>query len=409
MPPSARRFPKGLGVLLLLLALAFPAAMQAQSSDPVAPVTDWLASVDEASQQIVLSWRPSADTSAVGYCICSGVPCHFYDSIYGRLDTVYRCLDHPATEPHTYRVHVFDADSNTSSLTPSFGNVVLSADVPRCSTVVTASWTPYVGMPSGVQRYRLLVRIEPFDDDYSALFTADSTGPLSHSFEIGEGATRVWLKVEAAGFGAQPLVSLSNVVSVERQTVDTAAFMDILAVEYDSIGICNTVTFDIDTAYHASCYTLWRAIDNRPPDSLASLSFSAPPFRYTDTDVNPYDSLYCYRLSVLDACGLNPRYTDWRCVDMPTPPEPDWAIPNVIIAGSDANGTFQPRLQGLKGDLYELFIYNRNGLLVFSTDDPLVGWTPSPSTPQGAYAYALRCRFNDNRIKIFTGSVLLVR
>ena len=35
--------------------------------------------------------------------------------------------------------------------------------------------------------------------------------------------------------------------------------------------------------------------------------------------------------------------------------------------------------------------------------------TPSSSTPQGAYAYSLRVRFNNNRIKIFTGSVLVIK
>ena len=55
------------------------------------------------------------------------------------------------------------------------------------------------------------------------------------------------------------------------------------------------------------------------------------------------------------------------------------------------------------------YIYDRNGLLVYSTTDPTAGWTPADSNPQGVYAYSLRCRFNNRRIKIFTGSVLVIK
>lgn len=396
--------------LALLLVLPL---FNLRGQEPVAPVTDWLATVDEASQQIVLSWRPSADTAAMGYHICSGMPCLDYDTVFGRLDTTYRCLDHSATERHTYRIHVFDSAYNVSSLTPSFGNIVLTADVPRCATQVTASWTPYEGMPGGVDRYCLLVRLEPYDDQYVPYTVSDALGPFSHTFSIDEGTTRVWLKVQAIGPGGsldhQPLVSTSNIVAVERHTVDTAAFLDILSLQYDSIDTRNLLSFNIDTSFHADHYTLWRRVDRQPWDSIAALVFDEPPFQYADLTVNPYDSLHCYRLSVRDACGLNPRFSDSLCIVVPTPPEPAQAIPNIVVVGDADNGVFRPRLRGLKGDLYELYIYNRNGLLVYSSTDPLDGWTPTASTPQGAYAYALRVRFNNNRIKIYTGSVLVIK
>lgn len=379
----------------------------------VAPVTGWLATVDEATQQIVLSWHPSTDPQTMGYHICTGTPCLDYDTVFGRLDTSFVCLDHDATEPHTYRIHVFDSTYDVSSLTPSFGNIVLTAEVPRCSSTVNASWTPYRGMPGGIYCYRLKVRLEPFDDDYRTCFTTDSTGPFTYSFTIPDSTTRVWLKLQAESFGdihnGHPLVSQSNLVHVERLTVDTAAFLSISGIEYDSIHWRNILSFDIDTAYHSGRYTLYRSVDGSPWDSIATLLFAEPPFTYVDSDINIYDSLHCYRLEVPDACNLNPRSSDTLCIVVPMPPDPAWAFPNVIIVGDPVNGTFLPRLRGLKGDLYELFIYNRFGLLVYSTEDPLAGWTPSADTPQDAYAYALRCRFNNNRVKIFTGSVLVIK
>lgn len=392
-------------VLFLLFHFSHFTSLSAQ--EIVAPVTRWLATVDEASQQIVLTWCPSTDPQTMGYHICTGSPCLNYDTVFN--DTSYICVDHSVTESHIYRIHVFDSTYDVSELTPPFGNVVLSAEVPRCSTVVSASWTPYRGMPGGVYHYRLLARLEPYDSTYAPYFVTDSVGPYSFSFEIPDGTTRVWLKVQVIGYGGDPLVSQSNIVSVERLTVDTAAFLFINKVEYDSLEWRNILTFDIDTAFHSGSYILYRSIDGRPWETIATPVFSTPPFRYIDNKISVYDSLHCYMLAVLDACGLNPHYSNTNCVVVPTPPPPTWFFPNVVVVGDDVNGSFLPRLQGLKGDLYELFIYNRQGLLVFRTEDPDAGWTPDADIPQGAYAYSLRCRFNNNTVKVFTGTVLVIK
>ena len=106
---------------------------------------------------------------------------------------------------------------------------------------------------------------------------------------------------------------------------------------------------------------------------------------------------------------MNEKYSATRCVVVPDPPEPSAFFPNAVVVGSTANGTFLPSLRGLKGDLFEMQVYNRQGLLVFSSSDPSAGWTPQPSTPQGAYAYVLRCRFNNNTVKTFTGTILVIK
>ena len=382
------------------------------SQETVSPLTSWVATVDENSQQIVLSWLPSADSNFGGYHICTGTPCLDYDTVFNRYDTSYVCVDHAPTEPHTYRIHVFDSAYSPSALTPSFGNMVLSAEVPQCATEVNVSWTPYQGMPGGLALYSLWARLEPYYDDYVEIFSIDSAGPCSYRFDISEGVTRVWLKVKAtpahnaAGFSR---ISQSNVVSVERSTVDTAVFFDISAVEYDSINIRNILTLSVDTSYHESLWYLWRSIDGSPWRLIDSLTITSLPCLYYDTDINPFDSLHCYQLSVRDACGLNERYSSTGYVVVPTPQPPASAFPNVLVAGDPANGTFRPVLRGLKGNLYELYIYNRLGLLVFSTTDPAAEWTPAANSPQGVYTYSLRCRFNNNQVKTYTGTILVLK
>ena len=374
----------------------------------VEPVLSWLATVDD-SQRIVLCWSPSADSSAWGYHICSGQPCLDYDTVFGRTDTILYCLDHSPLDAHTYRIHVFDSGHNVSSLTPAFGNMVLTAEVPECSTAVSASWTPYASMPSGVGRYMLMVRLEPTDSLFETYYTTDSAGERSFGFDLPVGATAASLRVAAVS-NDRHLVSISNTVSVLRRTADTAAYLDITSAAFDSLAGAVVLRLSADSAYHGtdSCM-LWRSVDGQPWHPLASLPWP-PPGQYADRSVNRYDSLHCYQLSVSDACGLNPRYSEARCVVVPPPPPPAVALPNVVVAADEGpNGEFRPVASSLMGDIYELYIYDRRGMLVFATTDPDEAWRPDAATPQGAYAYALRLRFADNTVKTFSGTILVIK
>ena len=221
------------------------------------------------------------------------------------------------------------------------------------------------------------------------------------------GTTRVRLRVEATSCD-NTLTAHSNTVEVTRRTVDSASRLDILAAAYDSLTNTVRLELDLDPAYTAAPYVLWRSIDGRPWRQIAAMRH--PDTVYLDHDINPFDSLHCYQLSVADACGLNSRYTDAFCLVVPNPPPPAIALPNAVVAGDDGlNGAFQPRVKGLNGDLYELTIYDRMGREVFRTTDPADAWRPAKETPQGAYAYALRLRYNDNTVHTYTGSVLVIK
>ncbi len=355
----------------------------------------------------MLRWRPSADTATMGYHICTGSPCLDYDTVFGRLDTTYYCVDHDPLQQHTYRLHVFDSSYNVSSLTPSFGNMVLSADVPECATTVTASWTPYVGMPSGVGRYSLLVRQEPYEDDFIEYFYTDSAGSQSYTFDMPDGATRVHLKVLAYN-RAHTLVSQSNVVSVQRLTVDSAAFVEIAEVLYDSVDAAVHLSLHTDTAFHSGRYTLWRSIEGSPWRELATINPTEPYTAFVDRSPQRNGKQHCYQLSVTDACDLNPMYSPTRCVVVPEPPDPKMSAPSAIIAGDPDRGTFLPLVYGWGGKLYELTIYSRTGLQLFYTTDAQQGWTPSPSVPQGGYAYVLRAGFLKG-IKTYAGTVIVIK
>ncbi len=388
--------------LRMFIMMLLPLTALAQ--EPVAPVTGWMATVDSATQQIVLRWHPSADSATLGYHICTGNPCIDYDTVFGRFDTSYICLDHSPLEQHLYRLHVFDSAYNVSELTPAFGNVVLTAEVPDCETTVDVGWTPYRGIPDGQPLYTLQRRLEPFDTAFVDFYNTDDSTHLEHTFEIPEAATRIWLRVKT--YGNDGFVSYSNIVKVERQTVDTATVVNISHIAYDEIANVINLTFEVDTAFE---YTLYRSIDGTPWRRVTSFQSLQATYSYADHDINPYDSLHCYQLEVFDACGMNPRYSSTAWVVVPDPPEPAIDIPNAIIANEEGLGTFYPYTQGLAGDIYELNIYNRLGMLVFHSDNPAEGWTPTAESPQGAYVYMLRCRFNSGAIKTYSGTVTLIK
>jgi len=392
---------------IYILLLLLPLVSAAQGDRELTPCTGYLASVDEATQKIVLSWHPSTDSAVAGYYVCTGTPCLDERTVHGSQDTTFVYDAHKATEPHTYCVWVFDSSGYVSSMTPPFGNMVLSASVPRCETAVDVSWTPYVGMPSGIPRYTLWVKLEPFDTDYDSYYYTSDPASLFRQIDFPESVTRIWLKVEAEGMGGYH--SWSNVVMVERPTVDSADFIKISGLEYDSIATCVRIGCLLDSDFDADHYTVQRSIDGSPWRDHGTFRTRQAAYTYVDDDINPFDSLHCYRLVVLDACGMNPKDSPSECVVVPTPPTPAIVFPNAIVAGSDDNGTFRPKVQGLMGNLYELTVYNRQGLRVFYTADQDEGWTPSPDLPQGVYAYHLRCRFNTGDVKNYTGTVTLIK
>ena len=413
MPMICRTSPKVfLRGLLFSLSFLLMQPFQAQQLVPLSPW--WVATVDDATQKIVLRWAPCPDTAILGYHICTGSPCIDYDTVFGRLDTTFFCLDHDPLEAHTYRLHVFNSAHAASPLTPYFGNIVLHGEMPLCASSVTARWNPYVGFPTGVDSYQLMVKLSPQHTDFEVCYTTDSVGPLQHTFDIPESTTQVELKVLAISHVgstlAEPLVSVSNRLALHRQSVASSRYLDITSVCYDSILMRNVVSVVYDTDFLSADYTLWRSVDASPWSEVTTI---VPPDTVCfDNGINPHDSLFCYKLSVSDACGLNEKFSDTLCMVIPDPPQPAIAIPNVLKIGDSLNGLFCPRIRGLRGTLYDLTIYNRLGLQIFHTTDPNECWDPAAYNPplsQGSYAYRLRCQFNDLNIKTYTGTILILK
>ena len=88
----------------------------------------------------------------------------------------------------------------------------------------------------------------------------------------------------------------------------------------------------------------------------------------------------------------------------------DLFFPNVFTPGRDDNNSFL--VFGTEVDDFELWIYDRRGVLVFHTNDRAEGWDGTCNgipCPQGAYAYVCHYSIPDNQYRTRAGTVTLLR
>ena len=88
----------------------------------------------------------------------------------------------------------------------------------------------------------------------------------------------------------------------------------------------------------------------------------------------------------------------------------DLFFPNVFTPGRDDNNRFQ--ILGTEVDDFELWIYDRRGVLMFHTTDRHEGWDGTSggiSCPQGTYAYVCHYSIPDKQFRTRAGTVTLIR
>jgi gliding motility-associated-like protein len=90
-------------------------------------------------------------------------------------------------------------------------------------------------------------------------------------------------------------------------------------------------------------------------------------------------------------------------------------IPNTFSPDGDAfNNTFQAVGKNISPEHFELTIFNRWGEIIFSSQDPNLGWNGYVAdrgpAPDGVYSYQLSYRFlNQSKNEVITGHVHLLR
>lgn len=391
------------------------AGLYFQDNLPTAACRQRVATVDTAARRIVLSWDPSPDPDVKGYYICSGNPCLDYDTVWGRLNTVYHCpADLDCRAEHNFRVLAFDSCYQASPLTPNFHNPVLSLHADSCSRLLRFEWNRYVHMPDSVGRYRLHYRLEGIDGTF--VVERGPEGPFSFDTLLDNLAiSRVYAWLEVVDV-ADTLRAFSAVGQFAFHLGDTAAYLRLSPPRYDETLPSVTLTVQVDTDFMGDiCYLVRQDDDDTAFHLVTSFSRGSrwpSRFSYTDTDIRRTALRYVYRLEAPDVCRQRVTRSDTVQLLMPEVSEPEAFFSNIIIPNDPEHNTFCPVYHSPLAADYSLDIFNRGGLRVFHTDQLGQCWDGTAHghpLSQGLYVYRARCRHADGSDKIYTGTILLIR
>jgi gliding motility-associated-like protein len=151
----------------------------------------------------------------------------------------------------------------------------------------------------------------------------------------------------------------------------------------------------------ASDYTL---IDSVPQNNNDSLEY-----------IHKEISLGCYAVTALDSAGNQSNFSNIVC----TPGCSGYELPNVFTPNGDLyNDLFTPYPETLGGvESVEMSIFNRWGLLVYETTDPMINWDgrhykTNKECPEATYFYI--CKVYENTLngifeRTIQGTVSLLR
>ena len=123
-----------------------------------------------------------------------------------------------------------------------------------------------------------------------------------------------------------------------------------------------------------------------------------------------HSGYYTITLTATDSAGCVDSVKTRVSVEVPY----FFYIPNAFSPDGDGvNETFAPKGEGVDADQYSMQIFDRNGVLVFSTRSPYDYWDGrnkyGQMCPEGVYVYLIRLVNLNAEDKEYTGSVTLVR
>ena len=120
------------------------------------------------------------------------------------------------------------------------------------------------------------------------------------------------------------------------------------------------------------------------------------------------------RYKVVAIEGPDSRHLHFDTVQSPVVtycPQTDIWMPNAFTPLENSNNTFAPQSAYINPDGYSFLIFNRHGVLLFSTNDPTQAWdgrSRGQMQPAGSYVYTITYRQSNGADRQLTGSFLLV-
>jgi hypothetical protein len=263
-------------------------------------------SVDTISGLSTVTWQPSPEADTDGYIIVWVSPLGgvVIDTVFGQFNTTYTWPGSQAgAGPESFTVAAIDScwsgtppSPNTSATRPAHTTVHVDATYDRCAGDVHLTWTPYVGWEAAA--YQVLVQL-----DGGGWVPLVSVPPAQDEHVHAVSPLHTYCYVVKAEDTSGTVTSLSNklCISTDYPAVPAFNYLRVVSVEgEDLIAIVDSV----DMAVHAGGYVLERSSNGGPYQAVATAPGGlGPVITFFDTDVDPAEVGYRYRVQVLDSCG----------------------------------------------------------------------------------------------------------
>jgi len=376
---------------------------------------------DKCSGKLAFSWQMPREGFPVGVRNLSG--CNVYRqtnslepeviSTLSSLDSVFIDSGLVAGNKYTYVICPFDEQSGKEALS---NKIVIdlgeknAPDYLYIKSIVnnhdngyneinvyadTNSETVSYGLFRSLLAQDKFMEVEKVDEDLSAefFFTDESGSPSQSDYYY-----QVLAYDECEEIIGRSQVSKSIYLKGTKNVQDL-----INRVEWTNYEGFDTAGTDVDF------YDLYRVTTGSNEELLSS---EPRAFKYTDNleAIDLVSGAVCYYVIAEEEDGniydfKESSVSNLLCLDYP----PTVFLPNAFTPDDDGlNDRFLPYVNFIDPTDYELRIYDRTGLLVFQTNDPLEGWAGSNETT-GIFAYQLTLSNARGEALRYAGKVQLIR
>lgn len=274
--------------------------------DPLPPNLDSV-SVDFETDRIVLGWTPSVSGDVTAYIIY-----HFIggadgwqpiDTVHGYLTTFWVDTLRSASSITEYRIAALDSCMNSSFMSEPQQTMLISSSSPDlCRQVISLSWSPYLNMTGGLEKYCIYYCINDGELQYAGEVSSSTTSfdmndimpdsyykfivrAIGNSGEIS--ATSFAYEYNSSGYQGEHFAYLRYATVVNNSDVELRIWTGADTLPFKTLNIYR----------HNEVDTLFALIGTIPYDGTGDYSF-------VDKDVATSSTVFYYKTEIYNECDI---------------------------------------------------------------------------------------------------------
>lgn len=265
--------------------------------------------IDKTSQQVEITWTSSQSSDTWGYVVCkqdeSGKR-QPLDTVYGINTTNYTCQQCDIHDTNYITVFAFDSCMNTSPLSQTYNNIVLTMRRESCDEPLQLSWNSY-SPTDDAHSYAVMV-----STDGGQTYNAETiTSETSYVMQLPVGESTISFYVQS-NYQINTPGSSSNILTLNTEQTDTLdyVYLENASVSEDNLSV--TLTAHLDATKIVQGYHLWRQMDDEDFVMVKEIPYSG--YEYVtfedQLDFSASEHNYTYYLAAPDECGGSYTYSN---------------------------------------------------------------------------------------------------